>query len=920
MRWLTKTLLRLRSLFRKSAVDRELDDELRFHLERQIEENVAAGMPPAEARRAALRDFGGVAQVKEECRDARGVTLLHDLAQDVRYALRMMQKNAGFTAVAVLTLALGIGANTAIFSLIDGVMLRGLPARDPEELVVLKWSAHATPRNGSTSSYGDCPYGEGGGPSPAGCSFSLPFLTELRSRNLMSGMAAFAGAPRLQLGGNGPASFIDGQLVSGDYFATLGVRAALGRTLAPEDDTGTAPPVAVLNHRAWRRAFGADPAAVGKTIRLNGVTVTIVGVAEPSFVSLTPGIAYDVWLPLSLRPRIDPHWNAAADGAGAWWLVIIGRLGPGLRARAEAAISLLYRNEVVHGATPLLDAAADPRVELEPADRALTGSRGRYSRQLIVLMAAVGIVLSIACANVAGLMLARASARRREMAVRLALGAGRGRIVRQLLTESVLIALLGGALGAALAGWGVGAIVSFATAAQSGAGFAADVNGRVLLFTAAISIVTGIVFGLAPAFRGTRLDLASALKQGPASPAGARSFGLGSALVVAQVALSILVLVAAGLLARTLGNLRAIDSGFDTRNMLVFGIDPSRSGYKSAARVDELYRDLQSKLAALPGVTSVSYSSMSLLSGSLMTTSVRLDGPRVVDADYLHVSPHFFETLDMPLLAGRAFSSTDSPAAAATVGAAVVNETFVRRYLPGMNPVGHRFELDDDEPRPALQIVGVVRDAKYNDLRRDIQPTLYVPAGGHPPTADVPVSGGGVHFEVRAAAAASALIAEVRDVVARIDTNLALFDVKTEAEQVDQLLYKERLLARLSGLFGLLALALSCIGLYALLSYEVTRRSREVGIRMALGAQGRDVRRMVVRQGLTLAAAGIAFGTAGAWAITRYLVSLLYGVSPMDPLTLAGVAALLLAVAFAACYLPARRATRVDPMVALRSD
>jgi predicted permease len=577
----------------------------------------------------------------------------------------------------------------------------------------------------------------------------------------------------------------------------------------------------------------------------------------------------------------------------------------------------------------LSTAADNPQVTLLPAQTGLIGTRSDYSNPLCVLMLVVGIILLIACANVAGLMLARAAARQKEIAVRLALGAGRARVVRQLLTESVMLSVLGGALGILFAYWGAHAIISFVSSNQTRPlGFATGVDLRVLGFTVTISLITGILFGIAPTFRGARVDLTPALKEGERSSAssgqaGRKWFSIGNALVVAQVALAIVVLVGAGLLVRTLQNLRSIDVGFDSHNILIFGIDPTLIGYKGA-QVDNFYRDLRGRLAETLGVKSASYSMMPLLNNGLMITMFHWPGtPQDQEsvADVLGVGPNFFETLHIPFLAGRGFNASDFKVAAANSGMTpssartpvIVNQAFVQKYLGKENPLGKEFgESAGDAIRPAsagYEIIGVVRDAKYNSLRRDIQAMMYTPQ-----------SAGGASFELRTAADPQAILPAIREVVAQVNTNLPLFDVKTESEQIDRSLFQERLVARLSGFFGLLALVLACVGLYGLLSYEVSQRTREIGIRLALGAHPGSVLKLVLRQGIMLAIVGAAAGISVALGVTRYLTSMLYDVHANDPLTMISVAMLLTLVALAACYIPARRAMRVDPMVALRYE
>ncbi len=926
--------------FRRKAWDEERARELAAHVQIEADENIARGFSMDEARYAAQRKLGNATLVREEIYHMNSIGFLEKLWQDVRYGLRLLRKNPGFTAVAILTLALGIGANTAIFSLIDALLLRSLPVQNPQELVMLKWTAHKRPDFHSTSSYGDC-VNQFRGDNPSGCSFSLPFFNDLRAQAKgLANVTASGGGIQLDLSGNGPASIMRGLIVSGNYFDTLGVRPAFGRMIEPSDDQPSAPAVAVLNYGYWQRVFGGSPSVIGKTFGLNGVPTTIVGVAERRFTGLTPGSIPDAWLPLALSPQVNLRWNASRDDSGSAWLLVIARLKPDVpREKAESGVSVLFRNEMLHGDKPLSKEADAPAVSLVPAQTGLVGARGRYSTPLFILMLAVGIVLLIACANVAGLLLARSAARQKEMALRLALGAGRSRIVRQLLTESVLLSIFGGALGILLAIWGAHAIVALvASGSTRPLGFDATVDTRVLLFTIGITLLTGVLFGLAPAMRSTRVDLTPALKEGAGSSAGADGvrhhwFNVGNSLVVGQIALTMVVLVGAGLLVRTLQNLRNIDPGFDTNNILNFDINPTLAGYKGT-QVDAAYRNLQSRLSAIPGVTSVTYSNIVLLTGSLSNTSFRLSSApekKAVDSDILEVGPGFFSTMKITLLEGRDFSPADFTNASVTAAAstqnsspaanstpqppsapkpAIVNETFVRRYLGKEEALGQRFGYSDGKPNdPSYVVIGVVHDTKYASLRREVNPTTFVPAAG-----------AGVSFELRTATNPSSIIPAAHDVVNQLDSNLPIFNVATESQSIDQLLFQERLIARLSSFFGFLALILACVGLYGLLSYEVTRRTREIGIRMALGAGQRNVLGIVVGQGLALAVTGVVVGIGAAFGVTRYLGSILYDVHPGDPVTLVAVAAILLFVALVACFVPARRATRVDPMVALRDE
>ena len=940
---------------RKRKFEEELSEELRFHVERQTAANIAAGIPAEEARREAVLQLGAVEGVKENCREERRGFWLETLSTDARYGFRMLRRNPGFTTVAVITLALGIGANTAIFSFVDAIMLRSLPVRDPQRLVVFNWTAREKPKIHDRSDYGDCGSDDA---EKMDCSFSVPFFETIRERaTTFSGVAAFAGPLEMDVSGNGPASIGRGEFVSGDFFPTLDVGTIAGRPLGVLDDTRSAAPAIVLDYGYWQRAFGGAPSAVGRAVRLNNAAALIVGVADPHFTNVTPGKTCDFYLPFSLADRVRSEWWGGNDRVSdplTWWVVIVGRLKPGVSiSEAQAAATTIFRNETVHGAPAVSKEGDAPSILLLPASRGLNGETAQVAPMFYLLMTAVGFVLVIACANVAGLMLARSATRQKEMAVRLALGAGRVRIVRQLLTESVMLSTLGGGLGVLVAIWGVGAITGLISGAYDRVfPFKVTPDWRVLAFTLAITFLTGILFGLAPAMRGTRVNLAPALKENaptlPAEKDIVRRFRLSDALVVAQVALSIVVLVGAGLLVRTLRNLHTLNPGFDTRNILLFGLNPTIAGYDDQHSA-QLYGDLQERLAATPGVLAVSYSEDALLSGGMSGDHVHLDDapPKAnIKVDTLAVGLDFFTAMRIPLLSGRALTPEDFRSAGVTNAAmkraaetassgssseakspatpnkfepvapipVLINEMFARKYFPKADPVGkHMGFRQGDEPaagpQPGYMIVGVVENTKYSSLRRAIEPTMYLPLVAN-----------SAHFEMRTAGDPTALISAVRKIVSQFDTNLPVFDIRTQTEQIERMLYQERLMTRLSTFFGLLALALACIGLYGLLAYEVARRTREIGIRLALGAQSRDVVRLVVTQGIVLALAGVTMGIAAAMGVTRFMKSMFFGVSATDPVTFVAVPALLAAVALLASYLPARRAMRVDPMVALRYE
>ena len=905
----------LRTLFRKEQVNREMDEELNGFLEMAAEEKIKRGMSREQALRTVRLERGTVEVAKDTIHAARWESFLETCWQDVRFAVRMLRKSPGFTAVVVLTLALGIGANTAIFSLLNAVMLQSIPVHNPRELVVLRWSAHGRPKTDGHSSYGDCKSTEWAASFASSCSFSYPMLREIREKSrVFSGVAGFAGPAQLDMSGNGPANMVSGEIVSGDFFQTLGIGAAVGRTLDLADEKSGAEAVTVLSYSYWQTAFGGSASVIGKTIKLNGVLFTIVGVADPRFTRLAPGKSQDLWVPLSQVTALRIPWGGGdVSKNDRWWLSVVGRIAPGVSpAQAQTATSLLFRDEIVHES--LLKATEDPQVVLWPAEKGLSGSRSWAEQPLFLLMGAVAILLLISCANVAGLLLSRAETRRKEIAVRLALGAGRARVARQLLTESLLLSFAGAIVGIFISFWGATALASFVVANRDSRTYLnATPDFTVLLFTIGVAVVTGILFGLAPALIGTRANIAPVLKESStgitsAIAHGKRWMGPGGALVVVQVALSMVVLAGAGLVVRSLANLKGVDAGFDTSNLLQFGVDPALTGSYKEAEVQTLYGELQRRLSYLPGVVGVSYSSDTMLSGSLWTSDVKIEGrtdKSTVEVQMMAVGIDFFRTMRIPFVAGRVLEPADITSSHEV---AVVNRSFVKKFMENREPRGLHFGGEDPKAQQ-YEIVGIVGDTKYDDLRKEPEPTAFIP-----------VKKGGVSFAVRTVSNPVALIPAVRQVLSDLDNNLPMFDVLTQDQRIERILFTERLIAYLASLFGLVALILACIGLYGLLSYEVARRTKEIGVRTALGAQKKDLLRLVVGQGLALVSVGIVFGLVGAFGVTRFLKSLLYGVAPTDAYTLVAVCSLLLVVGGVACLIPARHATRVAPMIALRYE
>jgi predicted permease len=845
--------------------------------------------------------------------------------QDLRYGIRMLLKNPGSTAIAVLTLSLGIGANTAIFSLLDQMLLRLLPVRNPQELVLL-------------TAQGDH-YGNNWG----GNALSYPIYQDFRDNEIL-GDQIFGGllcrfTIPVSLSFEGHTERAAGELVSGNYFQVLRVGAALGRTLTPDDDrTPGGHRLVVLSYNYWKTRFASDRAIVDKTVIINGLDMTVLGVSERGFDGVELGFSPQVFIPVVMQAQVmpmPPGLELLKDRRSRW-VNVFGRLRPGVTAaRAKAALGPVFRHiletEVKEAA--FRNASTYTRAQfLKMTMDVLPGSKGRSSlrqqveRPLWILMAMVGVVLLIACVNVANLLIARAIARQKEIAVRLALGASRIRLIRQLLAESLLLSLLGGAAGLLLAVWTNRLLLGFLPQEDSSLNITSILDVRILIFALAVSLLTGILFGLVPALRSTRPDLVPTLKdQAGAAAGGAGQVGLRKILVVAQVSLSLLLLVAAGLFVRSLHNLKALGPGFPTENLIGFNLDPSLNGY-SPERCKLFYQQLTSNLNALPGVQSAALASVRILENNEWDSTVTVEGYEPKPGENMNpyfnsVSPGYFLTMGIPLQAGRDFTVQDTGTISHGEGplsevpkVVVINEKLARHYFGNRNAIGRHIGFGGDPGTKAdMEIIGVIKDAKYTNLRDEIPRQVFVPYLAFRFV-------GAMTGYVRTTLEPDAVFATIRAEVKKLDTNLPIYAMRTLETHIDRSLLNERLVASLSTAFGFLAALLSTIGLYGVMAYTVALRTREIGIRMSLGARSSDVLKLVVGQGLRLVLIGLAIGLATAFALTRVLASFLFGVTATDPTTFAGVALLLSAVALLACYIPARRATKVNPMVALRYE
>ena len=907
-------------LFRRNKVEAEMAEEMRLHMELQAAEFRGTGMAADEAELRARLAFGHMDGIRERCRDEKGIMWVSQLVQDLGYAWRVLARSPGFTLTAVLTLALGIGVNTAIFSLVDEILVKQLPVTAPGDLLLFHWASSVDLPVPTSGRWERDPVTQ----QTTCTSFSLPAFEAIRMRNqALSGITAFAPISRLTVVADGQAEVVElGQLVSGSYFSVMGIAPAAGRLLEATDDSPGAPAAAMVSYGYWMRRFGGDPSVIGKQILVNRVSVAIVGVVPRRFPgSLQVGDAPDLFLPLVLARNMGAFEMIDKPDA-LWWVQIIGRLRAGMTS-SQALIELepVFRQSALEslklvGAPPPKSMGDLPSLQAGPGGQGLNELRNEY-RQRWEILAGLGVaILAIACANLASLLLARGAARQREMGVRLAMGAGRGRIVRQLLTESLLLAGLGGALAVPFAVWvEIGLVAMQPRAEGHTLSLAPQLDPGIFLTAAAISVFTGVVFGLVPAFRASRVNISAEFQGGTSNRTGSRS-RLGKSLLAVQVALTLVLLVGAGLFAGTLRNLASVDIGFESRGLLLFDLNPNPDGssFKSALATDN---EVAERLRGVPGVASATFSRMPLLGDMGWKTRIgvvgrppRDDGHNTTMVNF--VAGSFFSTYGIPIMAGRAVDLADDARGGSV---AVVNQAFVREFFGGEDPLGRTLQRPNAGNMPEfITVVGVARDASYSAVRDPAPPTIYFP---YYPQASANAE---ATFAVRAWGDPRGLVPLIRKTVRSVNPLLPLDDLRTQQAQIGELSATERMFAWLSGVFSILAVGLVSLGLYGLMSYSVLSRQGEIGLRMALGARPAQVVWMIVCECLLVVGIGVGLGLIGAYAATRLVSSLLFGLSATDPAVFAAGGFLLLLVAIIAGWMPARRASRLDPMVALRAD
>jgi predicted permease len=903
-----------KAVTRANQFDSEMEDELAFHIDACAEDLMRQGVPEHEAFRRARAEVGSIASQKENCRAAWGTRLWDELRSDLRYAARTLSKSPGFAAIAIGSLALGIGVNTVVFTATKSLLLNRLAVPRPQELrlfAVVQGNKGVV--HGSWGYYEESPSGE-----TLITSFSYPIYQQLRQQNhVLQDIFAFKNYGRMTATIDEKAEAVTTEMVSGNYYRALDVHPVLGRPILETDDADVGSgPVIVISYGYWSRRFGRSPNVIGRKIEVNSTPMTIIGVNPPAFtgayeVQNSP----DIFLPFSMQHIVGPKSSASLlTDRNLWWVMLMGRLKPGVSAQTAQSALNVELNAAIRATMVVGKNDEMPRLLLEDGSRGQNEAGGKFAKPIYVLTSLAAFVLLLACANLGNLLLARASSRQREMSVRLALGAGRARILRQMLTESLLISFAGGVAGLILGYTGRNAIPHLLSTSWDPPITTSDFDWPIFTFAAVVSILSGLLFGMTPAWQSTRTQVSSGLKDSQQTATRRNRNLAGRTLVVIQVALSMLLLAGAGLFVRTLINLNNTRLGFDPNNLLLFDLEPPQTKYPDAKSVP-LYRAIEEKLASLPGVDAVTLAQVPLISGDRSGHIFEPDDASLKTKDRRHVAynmvgQHFFTTFKIPVIAGRGFGDGDTETSPKV---AVINQQLAKKFFPTTDPVGKTFLTDDPGRLTRMQIIGVCKDTKYDNLRSDPPATFYVPyrqqAGSE-----------FITFAIHTRMPSETIAPSLRAAVASIDKDLPLLDVRTQNEQIEDRSKGERTFASLTSGFGLLALVLACIGIYGLMAYSVARRTNEIGIRMALGAQSGRVQRMILREASLLAIVGVAAGLAVGVAMSRLIATMLYGLKSYDPLTFAGASLLLLVVALSASWIPARRAARIDPLKALRHE
>ena len=919
----------LRAITHRNRVEAHMEDEILFHLEARAADLTQQGLSPREAMRQARIEFGAIPTHKDAMRHSLNLRWWDDLHADLHYAARTLRKSPGFTAIAVISLALAIGANTTIFSVANEILYERLGVPHPEQLQLLTITGdknvivHDLWGNWEAASSGRTRFD----------SFSYPVYQQLRKNNqVLDDIFAFKDIGRANVTIDGSAEALQVELVSGNLYQQMDVHPALGRAILPSDDSAPSTgAVAIISDGLWRRDFGSSPTVIGKSISVNMTPVTIIGVNPRGFTGAqSVQSSPDIFMPLSMIPVLKGSMGETGtllSSPSLAWVQLMARSRPGIpieQARASLDVALVA---AIRGTLTVDKNDTMPRLELQDGSRGLNSATRQFGKPLHVLLALVGFVLLLACANIANLMLARASARQREMSVRLALGASRWRILRQVLTESLLLSTLGGILGLGLSYLGRTVLPKLVSDSWERVELNVPFNWKVCAFTAAITILTGILFGLAPAWAATRAEVGTALKEGNNTATRRRKGFTGKAIVAFQVALSTLLVVGAALFLRTLFNLNSINPGFRTDHLVLFNINPPDLRYPAPKDI-ALHRQLEQTLAAVPGVDGVTSINVPLLAGNMMNSGFSVEGaaPSAKDAALKAALTHdqrntamlagvgtrFFPVMGLPIVAGRGFNSQDTETSRPV---SVINRALAKQFFPNTDPIGKRFALSitHDEKTKWFEIIGICADTPYTNLR-DQPPPLHFDLYHQQAHA------GGMTYTIRTQMKPEAIVPSLRAAIQKIDRDLPLIDVRTQQQQIDADMQQERIFASLSAGFGLLALALACVGIYGIMAYTVSQRTNEIGIRLALGAHRQQVRAMVLRQATRLAIIGVIIGVAASLALSRLVKSMLYGLKPTDPISIIGAATLLLAVALIASWIPALRASRVEPMEALRHE